>query len=250
MPKKYIFSLQGVNIQKVENKYGLFQPLAEIDDNIPVNTTKIDNLEIFKKTTEKVISFLDESKKIKKCFVSSIDFDKKGYYKCYWDKNLIPENVYPIGCPIKFISNRAIKCYQSEINKERYTISEQVSDERYTMLSEEDNDKLILQKKGFYETTGIFCSFNCCLAFIDSVEIRKESLYRNSASLLAKMYNDINEQDYSELLPAPDWRLLIDFGGHLTIEQFRESFNKVEYFNKGFISCVSLGYLFEDKLKF
>jgi len=52
-----------------------------------------------------------------------------------------------------------------------------------------------------------------------------------------------------QIIPAPDWKTLEEFGGHLTIQQFRESFNKVKYVNHGII-CLSIGRLYEDQFKF
>ena len=77
------------------------------------------------------------------------------------------------------------------------------------------------------------------------------SMYNMSKMLLLKIYNDI----YPDINPfieyAPHWRKLIVYGGDLTIEKFRNSFNKIEYKNHGTINprFKSLGVLFEEKLK-
>ena len=48
-----------------------------------------------------------------------------------------------------------------------------------------------MQSGEYYETDGIFCSFNCCQSYInDNKHIR---LYDNSHMLLLKMYNDLME---------------------------------------------------------
>jgi hypothetical protein len=45
--KRYVFTLIGVNINKVDQKYGIVSmPILDEDNNIPNNTTKIDDLEI------------------------------------------------------------------------------------------------------------------------------------------------------------------------------------------------------------
>jgi hypothetical protein len=254
---KYTFSLIGVNLEKVDQKYGISTSCSTTEeDSNPEKTTKIDELEINKKIPE-VISFLDESKRLRKCVISMIDYstnrivDRKGRYKCYWDKNTIPEGFQPIGCPIKYIPNKVTKTYHSEITKDLYTISESVTEKRQKEIDEKNDDRLKSNIKGYYETDGIFCSFNCCMAYIDSIENRNNPLYQYSESLLLTMYNDVNETEtITEIMPAPHWRTLIDFGGHLTIEKFRESFNKVKYIDHGILSYVSLGRLFEDKIKF
>jgi len=269
MAKRYIFSLYGVNIERVNQKYGI-TPQANVslnDDEIPANTTKIDDLDIVRKTPE-IVSFLDESKRPRKCVVSMLNFrsgkevvncNGKTRYKCFWDRNPLPDNVRPIGCPIRYVASRAVKCYQSEISKEKYVISEPITERRRKEICETGNkgakNKLIIEPKAYYETDGIFCSFNCCMAFIEDPENKHNPLYANSRTLLIGMYNELNADNGStdpvlEIIPAPHWRMLDEHGGPLTIQKFRETFNKILYISHGSIACVSLGKLYEDNLKF
>lgn len=256
MSKRYIFSLIGVNLEKVDQKYGIAPISSTAEEENPEKTTKIDELEINKKNPE-IVSFLDESKRLRKCTISMIDFktgrsiDGKTRYKCFWDRNTIPENLQPIGCPIKYIPSRVTKTYNSEITKEVYTISEPITEKRRLQVEHKGDTRLVTDVKGYYETDGVFCSFNCCMAFIDDPENRNNPLYQYSESLLLTLYNELHDTDnIKEIMPAAHWRTLCDFGGHLTIEQLRESFNKVRYIDHGIISFVSLGKMFEDKIKF
>lgn len=253
--KQYIFTLVGVNINKVDQKYGINCVNNIQEDEIPTNTTKIDDLDIVKRTPD-IVSFLDESKRLRKCSVSMIDFQslekicKNQKYKCFWDKNLIPDNIQPIGCPIKYIASKATKSYHSEISKEKYVISENVTSKKAEKLKDKGDDRISIEKNDYYQTDGIFCSFNCCMAYIQAPENKHNSIYRQSESLLLRMYSDFYpEENYIEIIPAPHWRMLEDFGGHLTIEQFRESFNKVSYVDHGIV-CISIGRLYEDQIKF
>ena len=54
--------------------------------------------------------------------------------------------------------------------------------------------------------------------------------------------------------PAPCWRLLEEYGGSMTINQFRENFNKLSYEYQGVISndkiFKSIGKLYEEKINF
>ena len=43
------------------------------------------------------------------------------------------------------------------------------------------------------------------------------------------MYKDIFETKHAKIKPAPHWRLLEKFGGPLSIENFRNSFNSIQY---------------------
>lgn len=256
---RQIFFLNNVNIEKIEQKYGIGVALNEFDHTVPENATRIDDLNIVKKTPE-IVSFLDESKRVHKCSVSMIDFNsrqqvEKGKYKCFWDKHEIPQDVQPIGCPLRYVSSKATKSYHSEISREQYTISEQITEKRANQISERVQNKLSLERNNYYETDGVFCSFNCCLAYILEPEHKRDPSYRHSEMLLLQMYNDFQGENkkidnIAEIVPAPHWRLLTDFGGTLNIDKFRESFNKVQYVYHGKINCRSIGRLYEDQIKF
>lgn len=248
---KYVFSLLNVNIGKIDQKYGLVEYGTEyIDTNIPVNTTRIRDLDIIKKTPD-VVSFLDESKRLRKCSVSTVVLNGECKYKCYWDKYDIPDGVQPIGCPLKYIPSKVVKTYVSEINKETYKITEVVTDKKRKEIEEMKDSRFAIDKRGYYETDGVFCSFNCVMAWILDTENKRDPLYSMSMPLLLQMYNDLNpEEKVVEILPAPHWRLLEGFGGHLNIEKYRESFNKILYVYHGIITCVGIGRLYEDNLKF
>ena len=232
----YTFCLTGVNIEKVEQKFGIV-PMSSVaeDEDIPEHTTKISELDTVKKPKE-IVSFLDEAKKLRKCVVASIDYDKKRY-KCYWCKDYIPDGTLPIGCPIKFIPSRVTKSYHSEISNEKYTISENITSKKYDEMKSKKDKRFFIEKRGYYETEGVFCSFNCLLAFINDPDNKKNPMYSFSESLFFQLYNDLNKDlpiaDISEIHPAPHWKMLADFGGTLSIEKFRESFNKVSYIDHG-----------------
>uniref|UniRef100_A0A6C0EM52 Uncharacterized protein n=1 Tax=viral metagenome TaxID=1070528 RepID=A0A6C0EM52_9ZZZZ len=250
---RYVFSLYGVNIEKVEQKYGIGSSNILLDEDIPKNTTKLDDLDIVKKTPE-VVSFLDESKQIRKCTVSMIDFRTgknirtSHKYKCFWDRNFIPDEYQPLGCPIRFVPSRATKSYLSEITKDRYTISEHITRGRKEELKKNKDVRITLDEESYYETDGAFCSFNCMMNFIQ--ENKRDPLYRYSESLAKKMYYDIHGEYIDEILAAPHWRELKEYGGDKEIAEFRNSFNKVEHIDHGVITMVSLGRLFEDRIKF
>ena len=78
----------------------------------------------------------------------------------------------------------------------------------------------------------------------------------SSHMLLVNMYNDMFVKQIKTIPPAPHWRTLTHYGGHLNISEFRESLDNVEYKNQGCMSNVdipkqvSIATLFEKKLKF
>lgn len=279
--KSYPFVLKGINTELIDQKFG-FTLISNLNvDKTPLNITKITDLSINKNVSE-CISFIDEGKKSRKCNISMIDFRNMkempndfnySCYDCFWCKSSIPENVIAIGCPLKYVPNQAIKRYYSEISKDTYTIKENITVNKFISLSvQEENEegkeqekeqenilnpkKLEIANKNYYLTDGIFCSFNCCMAFIkDEKNGKNSSMYNLSEMLLLKIYLEINPSiKYPTIDDAPHWRQLKKFGGNMTIEEFRSSFNRIEYKQHGFImdfpTFKSVGVMFEENLKF
>ena len=247
---KYVFTLKNVDTEQVDKKFGIVfvSNILEEDDIVPQNTTKLSELII--KSTPEIISFLDESKYMRKCNVSMIDFNSKeeispfGYH-CFWCRH--PFETRTIGCPIRYVSKTATKTYYSEISKDTYTIKENVPNTK-TVIS----DKVTISKTPYYETDGIFCSFDCTAAFI--LDNKHNKIYNHSISLLMKMYNDMMGTSTEIINPAPHWRLLQEYGGYMNITEFRNSFNKADYDYHGtvknFPEFRSMGLLFEERLRF
>ena len=245
---KYTFSLFGIDMDKINKIYNIaISSNIARQETLPDNITKISDLYVEK--TDEFYSFLDESKHYHKCIVSMIDVSsskKVQRYNCFWDKN--PFTTSPIGCPIKYIPSQAIKRYYSEISKDIYTIKENITIDKKKSIMDNNDDRLTIQENEYYECDGIFCSFNCVLAFIrDNIH---NSIYSNSEMLLIKMYNDIFKNNNVQIEPAPTWRLLNEYGGILSISKFRESFNKIEYESHGIIYQKFIGSIFEEHLKF
>lgn len=113
-------------------------------------------------------------------------------------------------------------------------------------MVERKDKRISIEKRGYYQTDGVFCSFNCVMAYIE--ENKDKPLYRLSESLILKMYNDVFNNPVC-ITPAPHWRLLLEHGGHLTIENFRNEFNNSEYIDHG-LTFLPIGKMFEKKIKF
>lgn len=85
-------------------------------------------------------------------------------------------------------------------------------------------------EKEKYVIDGVFCSFNCCYAFI--LENQNKILYRNSINLLHSLYLEVNPSVHINTLriySAPHWRMLKKFGGFMTEVEFKQSFSKEVY---------------------
>ena len=247
--KKYLFTLVGVNTEKVHKKYGIILG-SNMSGAPPLNTTKICELNTRAGTPE-MVSFLDESKRSHTCNITMIDFNTQMNvyllkYNCFWCKHVFDTKC--IGCPVKYVSSQATKSYHSEISKDIYTIKENVTSCRSKSI---DDERITVSVAEYYETDGVFCSFNCCQSYImDNKHVR---LYDKSQILLMKMYNKLIGSKTVVITPAPHWRLLTTYGGHLSIDKFRDSFNKVEYEPHGITRLpkfLPVGMLFEENIKF
>ena len=249
--KSTIFILKSIDTKYIEKKYGVHEISNINRGTSSLNITKLSDLAITH--VPETYSFLDDAKKLHKCNISMIDFKSNNEfhtqspYHCFWDRHLIPSHLHPIGCPIKYIHSQASKSYFSEISKDNYTIKENI-----TSSKKVDSNIVNIIDKNYYITDGIFCSFNCCMSFL--LDNKTSSFYHLSEMLLYKLYNDIFSHYPVVIESAPHWRNLVEYGGNLTIEMFRNNFNNVEYINHGIIlntpKLQSTGVLFEEKLKF
>lgn len=253
---KYVFTLSGVSTEKVDSKYNIGIVSNLMSNDIPsTNVTKLSDLNIDIKNPES-ISFVDESKKNRSCSISMIDMSSGTStdilrYSCFWCRHSF--DTKPIGCPIKYVSNRAIKSYFSQLSKEIYTIKEPLSKSSQNTLEsitpDIPNDTQIkIAVNNYYVTDGIFCSFNCCKAYI--LDNKNNSLYSLSQILLNKLYCELTGLKTFSIDAAPHWRMLNEYGGNMSISQFRKTFNKTDYESHGSVKMYPLQHLYEEKIKF
>lgn len=221
MSRKSTFDLKlsGSALKEIHRKY-----------EIAADQTNITSIEAIENS--EVLQFMDETRKLHKCILSKIDFSGGDTYSCYWCRHPVVEA--PIGCPTKYVPSMIHKCYFSEINKERFMVKESV-------LSMTTGEDVIEEKNDYYETDGIFCSLECVMAFIK--ENKKNPLYSDSEILLGRIAG-------RKVEPAPHWRLLKPYGGHLDIKDFRKIKN-MEYVPNGIHKPFfkSIAHTFEQKIK-
>ena len=252
--QEYVFILD-IPIDYTLKKYGIdCSNIITESNTIPEQATDIKDLSCMNPDKE-FLSFVDESKTTINCCISMIKLDDlspviDSKYNCFWCRHSIPAKIIPIGCPIKYISNQAVKTYYSEISKDRYIIKENISEQMTKKI--ENDDRLMVLKNGYFLTDGSFCSFNCCMAFIN--DNKKHTMYNDSKSLLLKLYKHIHNKYIDKIEPAHHWRQLKEYGGKLSIEKFRDNFNKVKYVQHGkriiLPKLASVGLLFEEQIRF
>jgi hypothetical protein len=233
MKPKFSFTLKGVDIEKVNKLYNL-SIVSNIDKQVENLGTKISDLKLSKDS--ETITFLDKTKRSKDCVVTMLNYVKNETLPettnvcCFWCRHSFSS--LPLGCPLRYVPSKIEKFYNSEITKEDYSLNENITNYTKNNLKKESNIT-----DSYYEIDGIFCSFNCCLAFIQ--ENKLNPAYSQSRNLLVKLYSEMTgKTDIIE--PAPSWRLLKAYGGNLDISEFRRSFNKVTYIESYTLKPISL----------
>ena len=262
--KSITFTLKGINPKAIEERYGISIESNIRDHVAPQFTTPIDGLSI-NSSDNKLYTFLDESKRQHRCVCTMVDtqharLPTKTSNCCFWCRNSF--TTMPIGVPMEYVHSQTIKKYYSEITKDYYEIRENISSSKreYLEKNKKDNDDdnnnnditVDICKNEYYITDGLFCSFNCALAFINDNESNPE--YNLSKSLLIKMYEDLFKTECN-IFAAPHWRLLQQYGGHLSIDEYREHFNKIEYIDlqNRFVEppqFFNSSKIYEQKIKF
>ena len=210
--------------------------VTKIDD---LNFTSTSNM-ITHDTKNLVVTMIDSIKKQQ--IVSSPN------HHCWWCRHTFTTPT--ISCPIRYEPQSIVKTFTSDVSKEHFVLEQPIpADEKV-----DENEVTLIP--AYYETDGIFCSFNCCRSYIEEQlhnTIVKHH-YKESMSLLMKLYADIHGKYPSKLKSAPDWRLLKEYGGYMTIAEFRSGFNVNCYKEKGFIGDIPqtrpMGRMFEETYLF
>jgi len=163
--------------------------------------------------SKNVIYFIDPHKNTRKYLVSMVDVHDYGSLPiytskpCWWCRHRF--NSCPIGLPLEYYSHEA------------------ASHKKIARDAALTKANLPLDMNDFFITDGLFCSFPCCKSFKN--DCRDDIKYRDSLTLLLLLYTKLTNRTLSTIPEAPHWKLLKAYGGHLTIEEFRQTFGKLEY---------------------
>lgn len=165
--------------------------------------------------SKKAIYFLDSNKNQIKYWISMFDVYQKGILPqytnidCWWCR--LPFDTHPIGCPLKY----------------HYHKNDGIEKERFEAKLTELNMKI--DSNEFFETEGNFCSFPCVKSYIRSMLAQtKSSKYKEAFSLLTILYLKL-KGEIIKIPFAPSWKTCIKNMGHLTNEQYRETFDRLIY---------------------
>lgn len=226
--EKYVFMLHDIDINDINKRYCLYDKKAT-GLNTQEPTYETTNIQELDSNPPKMV-LVDECKSKHDCHISIVDSNNcNKMLCCFWCRNKIDNSTISIGCPIQYIGDKAIKTYKSELSKNVYSIIQDIPNgERVLHL---ENTKTHRIDK--YIVDGSFCSFNCCLSYIeDNTHL---SIYTHSKMLLFQLFMSIFPDKNINIKPSPHWRLLKEYGGHLTLDKFRENIDTIQYVYHGHI---------------
>jgi hypothetical protein len=223
-----------------QNKH---EPYKKIDLSV-VDRKKIKNNHGIE-ANEKV-KIYDEIKHVKELWTFPRNFKQiPGAIRCHWDHHTF-EGI-GIFCPLHYKPKQVAKTgvtevkTKGEISNTVYTIKENIPKKKDISDLLRSNE-IIEISDAYYEVDGIFCSPECCLAFINDEKTKVGgSKYSDSERLLHFMLGLT-----TRISPANNFRLLKAYGGNLTIEQFRKSNKSIKYEYYG--TTVLISHLFEKKI--
>jgi hypothetical protein len=208
-----------------------------------INLSDVDRKKIKRnhgiETNEK-IKIYDEIKHVRELWAFNSFPPSGSLRRCYWDHHTF-EGI-GIFCPISFRPKQVAKMGRSEV-KDTDKISNFMVKENIPKCKDISTlNNLIEVTDAYYEVDGVFCSPECCLAFINDEKTKANgSKYNESERLLHFMLGLT-----FRLLPANHFRLLKEYGGNLTIEQFRNNNKSIKYEYCG--TTVLISHLFEKKI--
>lgn len=197
--------------------------------------------------TNEKIKIFDEIKHEKQLWTFPQNF-KTSDIRCFWDHHTF--DTVGIFCPLSYRPKQVAKLGQTEVKQRSKNISDLNIDNFMIKENIPKNkdistlNNIIEITDAYYEVDGIFCSPECCLAFINDQKTKVGgSKYFDSKRLLYNMLNLTKEED---IFPANDFRLLKCYGGNLSIEQFRNNNKSISYQEIG--TTVLISHLYEKKI--
>lgn len=192
---------------------GIAETILEFgDEDIGITTL----LHEKSKKSKRSIMFLDPHKSTVKLWGNMIDLaqgtalPRYTTKPCWWCRSTFKS--HPIGCPI------------------RYNPEKPNGTDRNRILQRFKEANLPLDEgTDFFETEGIFCTFPCVKTYIlNELSRTKSPKYKRALTLLTLLY--LKLMGKITIIPtAGTWKVLYEWGGHLTPQEYRASTGLLEY---------------------
>lgn len=171
--------------------------------------------------------------------------DQYDQLRCYWDHHVFKGR--GVSCPISYRPRQvaAVTGLTSASGGKKSAVADKVfviKENIPTWKDVSDLPDVSEVSDSYYEVDGIFCSAECCMAFINTEKTKAGgSKYADSERLLHNMLGLT-----VKITPANSFRLLNEYGGNLTIQQFRSNNKGIKYeYNS---TTILISHLFEKKI--
>lgn len=232
--KKHTFTLEGVSVRDVINAHfgGITTTLSSPDStpsskpkpnaNIEIISSSKPNTDIAHENDtigKRALYFFDSRKTRVKLWPVMVDATQNDALPLYTDKPCRNCHhgfvTHPIGCPVKY-------------NKH---LSDDVDVKKVRITKFLDSHNLPTDTNDFFETENLFCSWPCLKSYIFSCMARSphSQKYKESLSYMSLMYKKIYGVKIPAIECAPPIEVLLAYGGHMTIEEYRKSFGVLTY---------------------
>ena len=208
-------------------------PRTESDDDVvPVAT-------LLHEKSRRVRYFLDSQKHPTKCWMTMIDVASTNSgclptstgKPCWWCRHSFTSA--PIGVPIAYTPHRESGPERERF--ERFLLSanlvtkKELADARTKTATSRSGKEKSIATNDIFETEGIFCSFPCAKAYIlkELSCAAGGARYKDSLGFLSLMFAKVSGDPDAvpvEIPTAPSWKVLKEYGGHLTVQEFRSVF--------------------------
>jgi len=208
-----IVLLKNVNLEELLIDY-LVQDVPNVVTIVPTYTIDYDLVDLLDENSRHLIQFKDHCKNNVKTWGIMIDIDILPPYtnKPCWNCHHTFKTS-PLGCPLRYHPSHVQSPDKIQMIKEYF--------KKINLPEDMDTD--------YFETEGLFCSFPCIKRYI--IDQGLNTKYKRSLTLLSLLYKKINNCDVMTIPIASKWKVIATYGGHIPIEKYRASFDKLFYYD-------------------
>ncbi len=217
--QQLLVTLRGIDVENVlYHHYGdhtTNSTCVDVEDDNKGTYQRVPQKQNARKNKRSMI-FTSHTKNQSRMYAVMIDVTQNGalpritHRPCWWCRTSFTNT--PIGCPIRYVT-----CKKGSLEEKRF--NEYIK--KINLTSDGTTD--------FFETEGIFCSLSCAKAHVIDELSKGKTKFKKSLTLLSLMRTRSGDNSNDPIAVAPSWKLINEWGGHLSIQEYRESFGRVEY---------------------
>lgn len=243
-----------INCNNIQNSNIVENINTEKINENNVNYTSINKLNFTSLKTEPTLTFIQKDKFKLYNYNIMLDTQSEKFLNneskipCYYCRRKF--DFVTLGIPIKYypsiyiIVDNNSQTSKYSFNYKENTIRLNKSEKERILNMIKKNKDIISEHKehkiitrNFFETDGIFCSFNCMVSYIE--ENSYNPLYQNSYSLIYLMYKQIfGEYPSQSFIRSPSWKLRKEYGGPLDDDDYNKYIQSIPIVESKLINTI------------